>query len=46
MTANWPASVVYVLILAFFVVIAIGIALAAYAAKNLKKGEGESEQTM
>jgi len=45
MTANWPASVVWVLVLAFFVVVAIGIALGAYAAGVLKKREGETEQT-
>lgn len=39
MTANWAASVVYVLILAFFAVVAIGIGLLAYAAKALKKAE-------
>ncbi len=39
MTANWPAAVVYVLILAFFAVIAIGVALGAYAAMVLKKNE-------
>ena len=39
MTANWPAAVVYVLILAFFVVIAIGVALGAYAATVMKKYE-------
>jgi len=44
MTPNWPASVVWVLVLAFFVVIAIGIALAAYAATNLKKHEAEAKQ--
>jgi len=43
MTANWPASVVYVLILAFFVVAFIGIALGVYAAKVLKKAEGRIE---
>ena len=46
MTANWPAAVVYVLILAFFAVIAIGIALGAYAAKSLKKSEDKAEQTV
>jgi hypothetical protein len=34
-----------VLVLAFFVVIAIGIALGAYAASNLKKREGEAKST-
>jgi len=45
MTYNWPASVVYVLILAFFAVVAIGIALGAYAAMQLKKNEVKAEQT-
>lgn len=44
MTPNWPAAVVWVLVLAFFVVIAIGVALGAYAANNLKKLEGEVKQ--
>ncbi len=39
MTANWPAAVVNVLILAFFAVVAIGVALGAYSAKVLKKRE-------
>lgn len=43
MTANWAASVVWVLVLAFFAVCAIGIALGAYAASVLKKREGGSE---
>jgi hypothetical protein len=43
MTANWAASVVWVLVLAFFVVCAIGIALGAYAANTLKKREGDTE---
>jgi len=43
MTANWPASVVWVLVLAFFVVVAIGIAMGAYAASNLKKREAEEK---
>jgi len=46
MTYNWPAAVVYVLILAFFAVVAIGIALGAYAAKQLKKNEAKAEQTL
>jgi ABC-type dipeptide/oligopeptide/nickel transport system permease component len=44
MTPNWPAAVVWVLVLAFFVVIAIGVALGAYAAMNLKKLEAEVKQ--
>jgi hypothetical protein len=43
MTANWAAAVVWTLVLAFFVVCAIGIALGVYAANSLKKREGESE---
>jgi phage shock protein PspC (stress-responsive transcriptional regulator) len=42
MTANWPAAVVNVLVLAFFVVVAIGVGLSAYAATTLKKREGET----
>jgi len=44
MTANWPAAVVYVLILAFFVVAFIGIALGVYATKVLKKAEIGNEE--
>jgi len=43
MTANWAAAVVWVLVLAFFVVCAIGIALGVYAAGVLKKREGEGK---
>ncbi|MDZ4169100.1 MAG: hypothetical protein U1E26_05545 [Coriobacteriia bacterium] len=43
MTANWPGAVVNVLVLAFFVVIAIGVALGAYAAKSLKKCENDTD---
>lgn len=39
MTPNWAASVVNTLVLAFFVVIAIGVALGVYAARQLKKAE-------
>ncbi len=39
MTANWAGAVVNTLLLAFFVVIAIGIALGVYAARALKKAE-------
>lgn len=41
MTANWAATVVNVLVLAFFVVVAIGVAVGAYAAMTLKKRESE-----
>lgn len=40
MTANWASAVVNTLILAFFAVVAIGVALGAYAASALKKTEG------
>lgn len=43
MTANWAATVVNVLVLAFFVVVAIGVGLGAYAASTLKKREGEQK---
>jgi len=43
MTANWAGAVVNVLVLAFFAVIAIGVALGAYAATALKKCEGEKD---
>ena len=39
MTPNWSAAVVWVLVLAFFVVVAIGIGIGAYAARQLKKAE-------
>lgn len=39
MTMNWAAAVVNTLVLAFFVVIGIGIALGVYAARALKKAE-------
>jgi hypothetical protein len=39
MTANWAATVVNVLILAFFVVVAMGVGLGAYAATELKRAE-------
>jgi len=44
MTPNWPASVVFVLLLAFFALAFIGIGLGAYAASALKKAEGRSEE--
>ena len=43
MTANWAGAVVNTLVLAFFVVIAIGAALGIYAAKQLKKAEDEKK---
>jgi hypothetical protein len=46
MTPNWPASVVWVLVLAFFVVVGIGIALGAYAASVLKKREGDVAESV
>jgi hypothetical protein len=39
MTANVPIVLVQFLALAFFVVIAIGIAIGAYAARSLKRAE-------
>jgi len=44
MTANWAAAVVNTLLLAFFVVIAIGIALGVYAARALKKAEQANQK--
>ena len=43
MTANWASAVVNVLILAFFVVVLVGIGLGAYAATTLKKLENAKE---
>lgn len=43
MTPNWAASVVNVLILAFFAVCAIGAGLLAYAATALKKKEQDQQ---
>jgi len=45
MTANWAGAVVNTLLLAFFVVIAIGIALGVYAARALKKAERAMTKT-
>ena len=45
MTANWAASVVNTLVLAFFVVIAIGIGLGVYAARALKRAEQMIDKT-
>jgi hypothetical protein len=39
MTANIAASIFNVLVLAFFVVVALGVALGAYAATQMKKLE-------
>lgn len=44
MTNNWAGVVVTVLVLAFFVVVALGIALGAYAATSLKKMEKQLEK--
>jgi ABC-type dipeptide/oligopeptide/nickel transport system permease component len=43
MTANWAGTLVIVLIVAFFVVVALGIAMGVYAASNLKKCEDEKK---
>lgn len=39
MTANWAGAVVNTLVLAFFVVVALGIALGVYAARVMKRLE-------
>lgn len=39
MTANWAATVVNTLLLAFFVVCALGVVAGVYAARALKKAE-------
>lgn len=39
MTPNWAGAVVWVLVLAFFVVVGIGIGMGVYAAGQLKKAE-------
>lgn len=39
MTMNVPIVLVNTLLLAFFVVVALGVALGAYAATHLKKAE-------
>lgn len=41
MTANIPASMFNVLVLAFFAVVALGVGFLAYAANALKRAEGE-----
>jgi hypothetical protein len=43
MTPNWAGAVVNTLVLAFFVVIAIGVALGVYAARVMKKLEQKQE---
>jgi hypothetical protein len=45
MTANWAGALVYVLLLAFFAVVAIGVGLGAYAASVLRKREKELGQS-
>lgn len=44
MTMNIPASVFNVLVLAFFVVVLLGVALGAYAAMQLKKCQEQLQQ--
>jgi ABC-type spermidine/putrescine transport system permease subunit II len=39
MSANWASAVVNTLVLAFFVVIALGVAFGVYAAQQMKKME-------
>lgn len=39
MTPNWAGAVVNTLVLAFFVVIAIGVGFGVYAARAMKKME-------
>jgi len=39
MTPNWAGAVVNTLVLAFFVVIAIGVGFGVYAARQMKKME-------
>jgi len=43
MTPNIPITLVNTLMLAFFVVIAIGVALGAYAATQMKKLENKDQ---
>jgi hypothetical protein len=43
MTPNWAGAVVNTLVLAFFVVIAIGVALGVYAARVMKKLEQKQD---
>lgn len=44
MTPNVPAALVNTLVVAFFVVVALGAALGAYAAVSLKKLEKRAQQ--
>ena len=44
MTPNIPAALVNTLVVAFFLVVALGAALGAYAAMSLKKLEKRSER--
>ncbi len=44
MTANIAASIFNVLVLAFFAVVAIGVALGAYAATQMKKLEEKIQE--
>ena len=44
MTANIPAAIFNVLVLAFFVIAALGVALGAYAAVNMKKAEKDDTE--
>ena len=45
MTANIPATLANVLVVAFIVVIVLGIALGAYAARSMKKMEDDTTGT-
>lgn len=44
MTANWAGALVNVLLLGFFALAAIGIAIGAYAASALKRAEIRNEE--
>ncbi len=44
MTPNWAGAVVNVLVLAFFALAAVGIAMGVFAANALKKTEGAREE--
>jgi uncharacterized membrane protein YgdD (TMEM256/DUF423 family) len=41
MTANWPATLVNVLLAAFAIVVIVSVAIGAYAASELKKRESD-----
>jgi hypothetical protein len=43
MTANWPQSIVNVLLAGFFAVTLLGIGIAAYAARALKQAEDRAK---